>query len=127
MSASGSDPAVLDPRVDLKLVDVAAVSALSERGVLMSHRAALPCHTCPGTPPQYQLVRSKRMLQERLEHIKHTLSDDSLQQVGSGGEVKGGCRRGWGGGEGENFAWSRWGVWVGVRVERGLGPGGIKV
>jgi hypothetical protein len=84
MCASGSDPDLLDPRTDLKLVEMSAVAALSERHQLMAARAALPCHTCPGTPPQYQLVRSKRLLEERLGKLKHALSDDSLQQVGGG-------------------------------------------
>jgi hypothetical protein len=36
----------------------------------------------PGTPGQYQLVRSAGLLQQRLAKLRHQLSDDSLQQVG---------------------------------------------
>lgn len=44
----------------------------------------MPCHACPGTAPQFALVRSEALLRRRVDSLAHELSDASLQQVSCG-------------------------------------------
>lgn len=80
-AAAGRDPDALDPRTDLKLTDLGLVQRLSEWQQLLAARAARPCHACPGTAPQFALVRSEATLRARVDALQHELSDASLQQV----------------------------------------------
>lgn len=63
--AEGTEPAQLDPRGDLKVADIDAVTALLERSALVARRAALRPHRCPQLSEQFALVRSQALLEAR--------------------------------------------------------------
>lgn len=79
--ARGTDPEVMDPRTDLKLTDLGLSQQLAEWQAALAARASLSCHSCPGTPPQFALVRSEALLRRRVEVLAHDLSDANLQQL----------------------------------------------
>lgn len=79
--AAGGDPDTLDPRGDLKISDLSLTQQLGELAAARAARAALRCHACPGTAPQFALVRSEALLRRRVDALAHDLSDASLQQV----------------------------------------------
>ncbi|GBF97557.1 hypothetical protein Rsub_10158 [Raphidocelis subcapitata] len=80
-AAAGGDPETLDPRGDFKLTDLSLTQRLADWSAALSARAALRCHGCPGTAPQFALVRSEGALRRRVEALAHELSDASLQQL----------------------------------------------
>jgi len=82
--AGGADPETLDPRSDLKLTDLSLNQQLGEWQAALAARGAMPCHACPGTAPQFALVKSEALLRRRVDVLAHELSDASLQQVGRG-------------------------------------------
>ncbi|WIA30222.1 hypothetical protein OEZ86_000313 [Tetradesmus obliquus] len=75
------DPEQLDLRQEAKINSLELAVLFSERTALLSARAAMPVHTCPGTPEQAALVRSELLLTRRLKELSHELSDASLQQM----------------------------------------------
>ncbi|EFJ42164.1 hypothetical protein VOLCADRAFT_107417 [Volvox carteri f. nagariensis] len=77
----GGELPLLDPRVDFKIADVAAVQAMLARAALQSRRAALRPHRDPGLVEAFQLVRTHRQLSRRAAELRHQLSDASLQQL----------------------------------------------
>jgi antiviral helicase SKI2 len=83
-SPSGSrrqQPEEMDPRADLRVADVDAVRALSERSAVLSGLRASPCHGCPGTPAQLALERSRLVLARRCRALERELSDQALSAL----------------------------------------------
>jgi len=76
--APGSFLEEVDPRADLRVVDVDAVRALGERATVLARLRASPCHGCAGTPAQLALARSRALLARRCRALERELSDASL-------------------------------------------------
>ncbi|KAG2484118.1 hypothetical protein HYH03_017069 [Edaphochlamys debaryana] len=73
--------ALLDPRADFRIADVAAVQALQARAALQARRAAMRPHRDPGLVEAFTAVRNERRLMRRRRELRHQLSDASLQQL----------------------------------------------
>ncbi|KFM25638.1 Helicase SKI2W [Auxenochlorella protothecoides] len=75
------EPETLDPATDLKLQSYEVVRAARERTVLAAQRGLMAAHSDPLLPEMYAMIRSEKVLTQRLSVMVKRLSNDSLAQL----------------------------------------------